>query len=149
MKFFNNAANTSFKTFYLVFDSNIIQMGLCDFFLNARKIDCFIIKESKYPNYCYNNFLVPLAVDNYFLLQNFAKICKVIRTLLVVADLLFKRPHALPGIQRKSTKRVRYCWEPQISGKNLFPAFFPWQKKTYRYSVEFQCHTLLKALKIE
>ena len=65
-------------------------MGLCDFFLNALKIDCFIIKESKYPNYCYNNFLVPLAVDNYFLLTKMpAKICKVIRTLLVVADLLF------------------------------------------------------------
>ena len=80
-------------------------MGLCDFFLNALKIDCFIIKESKYPNYCYNNFLVPLAVDNYFLLQNFAKICKVIRTLLVVADLLFKRPHCPPWDPKKIDKK--------------------------------------------
>ena len=93
-------------------------MALCDFFFNALKIDCFI-KESKYPNNCYNNFLVPFAGDNIFFYQKIAKICKVIRTLLFVADLLFKRPLcdevpillfiALPGIQRKSTKRVRYC----------------------------------------
>ena len=64
-------------------------------------------------------FLIPLAVDNISFHQNIAKVRLTIRTLLVVPDLLFKRPIcdkmpillfiALPGIQRKSTKRMRYC----------------------------------------
>ena len=74
-----------------------------------------------------------------------------VKTLLFGADLLFKRPIcdkvplllfiALPGIQRKSTKRMRYCWEPQISEKNLFLAFSP-DKRKHRCSVEFQCYKL-------
>ena len=135
MKFFNNAANTSFKTFYLVFDSNIIQMGLCDFFLNALKIDCFIIKESKYPNYCYNNFLVPLAVDNFFLLQNFAKICKVIRTLLVVADLLFKRPHCPPWDPKKIDKKGEILLRASNFRKKFIPGIFPLTKE----NISLQC----------
>ena len=74
-----------------------------------------------------------------------------VKTLLFAADLLFKRPIcdkvslllfiALPGIQRKSTKRMRYCWEPQIAEKNLFLAFSP-DKRKHRCSVEFQCYKL-------
>ena len=87
------------------------------FFFNALKIDCFITKESKYPNICYNSFLIPFAADNisfYKILPRYM----YVKTLLVVADLLFKRSIcdkvplllfiALPGIQRKSTKRLRY-----------------------------------------
>ena len=29
---------------HVVFDSHIIQMAICEFFLNALKIDCFILK---------------------------------------------------------------------------------------------------------
>ena len=56
------------------------------FFFNALKINCFIVIERKYPNSCYNNFSIPLAVDNISFYQG------INRTLLVVADLLFKRP---------------------------------------------------------
>ena len=110
-------------------------MGLCDFFLNALKIDCFIIKESKYPNYCYNNFLVPLAVDNYFLLQNFAKICKVVRTLLVVADLLFKRPHCPPWDPKKIDKKGEILLRASNFRKKFIPGIFPLTKE----NISLQC----------
>ena len=29
---------------HVVFDPHIIQMAICEFFLNALKIDCFILK---------------------------------------------------------------------------------------------------------
>ena len=120
------------------------------FFFNPFKIDCFIIKEGKYPNICYNGFLIPLASDNISFYKTLPRNMYV-KTLLVVADPLFKRSIcdkvplllfiALPGIQRKSTKSLRYCWEPQISEKKLIPSFFPSQKKT-RCSVELQCYKL-------
>ena len=88
------------------------------FFFNALKIDCFIVKESKYPNICYNGFLISFASDNTSFYKTLPRYMYV-KTLLVVADLLCKRPIcdkvslllfiALPGIQRKSTKRMRYC----------------------------------------
>ena len=120
------------------------------FFFNALKIDCFITKESKYPNICYNSFLIALAADNISFYKTLPRYIYV-KTLLVVADLLFKRSIcdkvslllfiALLGIQRKSTKRTRYCWESQISEKKFLPSFFPSQKKT-RCSVELQCYKL-------
>ena len=126
-------------------------MGLCDFFLNALKIDCFIIKESKYPNYCYNNFLVPLAVDNYFLLQNFAKICKVIRTLLVVADLLFKRPHCPPSDPKKIDKKGWDIAESLKFQEKIYSRHFSPDKRKHIAAVSNFSVTrcLLKALKIE
>ena len=67
-------------------------MAICVhvFFLNALKIDCFIIKEDKYPNICYNGFLIPLASDNISFYKTLPRNMYV-KTLLVVADLLFKR----------------------------------------------------------
>ena len=60
------------------------------FFFNTLKIDCFIVKEGKYPNICYNSFLIPFAADNI----SFSKILPrymYAKTLLVVADLVFER----------------------------------------------------------
>ena len=49
-----------------------------------------MIIEGKYPNSFYNNFLIPLAVDNISLHQNIAKI--LLGLFCVVADLFFKTP---------------------------------------------------------
>ena len=87
----NNTANISFKTFHLVFDSQI-QMVICVhvFFFNALKMDCFIVEESKYPNICYNSFLIPFAVDNISFYKTLPRYIYV-KTLLVVADLVSER----------------------------------------------------------
>ena len=61
------------------------------FFFNPLKIDCFIIKEGRYPNICYNGFLIPLASDNISFYKTLPRNMYV-KTLLFVADLLFKRP---------------------------------------------------------
>ena len=68
-------------------------MAICVdvFFFNALKIDCFIVKESKYPNICYNSFLIPFAADNISFSKTLPRYMYV-KTLLDVADLLFKRP---------------------------------------------------------
>ena len=71
----NNATNLSFMTFHLVFDLHIIQMAISENISSMPlKMNCFIIIERKYPNSCYNNFLIPLAVDNISFNQNIAKV---------------------------------------------------------------------------
>ena len=52
----------------------LFTLYISEFFFNALKIKCFMIIEGKYPNSCYNNFLIPLAVDNISFYQNIAKI---------------------------------------------------------------------------
>ena len=59
-------------TFHLVFDLHIIQMAISENISSI--INCFIIIERKYPNSCYNNFLIPLAVDNISFNHNIAKV---------------------------------------------------------------------------
>ena len=79
-------------TFHPVFDSHnyFPNSNISEFFFNAVKITCFMIIEGKYPNSFYNNFLIPLAVDNISLHQNIAKI--LLGLFCVVADLFFKTP---------------------------------------------------------
>ena len=102
-------------TFHPVFDSHIFpNSDISEFFFNAVKITCFMIIEGKYPNSFYNNFLIPLAVDNMSLHQNIAKILLGLFSLQLtyflrhqsvtskVPLLLFI---ALPWIQKKLTKR--------------------------------------------
>ena len=61
-------------TFILYLITYYSKGDISAFFFNALKINCFIIIERKYPNSCYNNFLIPLAVDNISFNQNIAKV---------------------------------------------------------------------------
>ena len=120
------------------------------FFFNPLKTDCFIIKEGKYPNICYNGFLIPLASDNISFYKTLPRNMYV-RTPLFVADLLFKRPIcdkvplllfiALPGSKENRQKRWGIAESLKFPKKNFFLAFSR-DKKKYRCSVEFQCYKL-------
>ena len=127
-------------------------MAICVhvFFLNALKIDCFIIKEGKYPHICYNGFLIPLASDNISFYKTLPRNMYA-KTLLVVADPLFKRPicvkvplcFSLPSLDAKKVdKKLEVLLRASnFRKKNLLLAFSP-DKRKHRLSVEFQCYKL-------
>ena len=108
-----------------------------EIFLTMQQIILYLIHIFKWRFVCFSSMplklivlsLILLAVDNMSFYKTLLRYMYV-KTLLFVADLLFKRPIcdkvplwlfiALPGIQRKSTKRLRYCWEPQISERKTY-----------------------------
>ena len=120
------------------------------FFFNALKIDCFIVKESKYPNICYNSFLIPFAADNISFSKTLPRYIYV-KTLLVVADIVFERLifakfpfcYSLPSLGSKENRQKGWGIAESLKfpKKNFFLAFSR-DKKKYRCSVEFQCYKL-------
>ena len=155
----NNTANISFKTFHLVFDSQI-QMVICVdvFFFNALKIDCFIVKESKYPNICYNSFLIPFAADNISFSKTLPRYIYV-KTLLVVADLVFERLifakfpfcYSLPSLGSKENRQKGWGITESLKfqKKNLFLVFSLDKKNIAAVSNFSVTSCLLKALRTE
>ena len=155
----NNTANISFKTFHLVFDSQI-QMVICVdvFFFNALKIDCFIVKESKYPNICYNSFLIPFAADNISFYKTLPRYIYV-KTLLAVAELVFERlifakfPFccSLPSLGSKENRQKGWGITESLKfpKKNFFLAFSRDKKNNAAASYFSVTSCLLKALKTE
>ena len=65
-----------------------------------------------------------LLLITIFFYQNIAKICKVIRTLLVVADLLFKRPHCPPWDPKKIDKKGGILLRASNFRKKFIPGIF-------------------------
>ena len=154
-----NTANICFKTFHLVFDPQI-QMAVFVhvFFFNPLKIDRFIIKEGKYPNICYNGFLIPLASDNISFYKTLPR-CMYVKTLLVVPDLLFKRlifakyPFccSLPSLGSKENRQKGWGIAESLKfpKKSFFLAFCPHKRKLAAVSNFSVTSCLLKALKTE
>ena len=128
------------------------------FFFNALKIDCFIVKESKYPNICYNSFLIPFAADNISFYKTLPRYMYV-KTLLVVADLVFERPIfakcpfccSLPSLGSKENRQKgRGIAESlKFPKKNFFLAFSPHKRKLAAVSNFSVTSCLLKALETE
>ena len=128
------------------------------FFFNPLKTDCFIIKEGKYPNICYNGFLIPLASDNISFYKTLPRNMYV-KTPLFVADLLFKRPIcdkvplllfiALPGSKENRQKGWGIAESLKFPKKNFFLAFSPHKRKLAAVSNFSVTSCLLKALETE
>ena len=86
-----------------------------------------MIIEGKYPNSFYNNFLIPLAVDNMSLHQNTAKILLGLFSLSLTYCLL---TCSLPSLGSKKIDKTGWgiADSLEFQEKNRFPC----QKKTYR-----------------